>query len=196
MLQESCFTLPGPGKQTGVADPPVTASTGPNQLLPDEPDAHGEDQMMQAADQPSPELVGHHNNIQTETQSSVAAFIQTSYKPAGKAILNTPARKIKTAMPDVPAIRRSGRLAEKAQKKGPMCAEKMAQEVLYKKLEGAAGEHDKEKQARERLIRMFDAPLPDEAIEAIEDLLKVINLEGNKSAAPKKGGRKAAICPA
>jgi hypothetical protein len=113
----------------------------------------------------------------------VVAFIQASYRSAEQAILKTPARKNKIAKPDAPTIRRSGKLAEKAQRKGPMCAEKMAQEVLCKKLEGAAKEQGKEKQARDRLIRLFD-----NAMEAIEDLLKVINMDGKKFAAPKRKG--------
>jgi hypothetical protein len=77
-----------------------------------------------------------------------------------------------------------------------MCAEKMAQEVLCKKLEGAIGQPDKEKKARDRLIQLFDAPLPDDAMEAIEDLLKIINLDGKKVVVPKKGGNKVAITSA
>jgi hypothetical protein len=61
-----------------------------------------------------------------------------------------------------------------------MCTEKMAQEVLCKKLDGVIEQPDKEKLARDRLIQLFDAPLPEDAMEAIEDLLKVINLDGKR----------------
>jgi hypothetical protein len=65
-------------------------------------------------------------------------------------------------------------------RKGPMCTEKMAQEVLCKKLDGVIEQPDKEKLARDRLIQLFDAPLPEDAMEAIEDLLKVIILDGKR----------------
>jgi hypothetical protein len=40
-------------------------------------------------------------------------------------------------------------------------------------------------------MKFFDAPLPQEAMEAIEDLLKVISLEGKQGAPPAKAGKKA-----
>jgi hypothetical protein len=42
-------------------------------------------------------------------------------------------------------------------------------------------------QAREHLTKLFDAPIPKEAMEAIEELLKIISLD-NKSGA--HSGRK------
>jgi hypothetical protein len=39
-------------------------------------------------------------------------------------------------------------------------------------------------------MKFFDAPLPQEMMEAIEDLLKVISLEGKHSAMPAKVGKK------
>jgi hypothetical protein len=115
-------------------------------------------------------------------------------KPAEQAILKTPVRKGKPCKPaDAPASRRSDRLAEKALKKGSMCAEKMAQEVFCKKLEGAVEHPDKEKQDQDQLIKLFDALLPEDAIEAIEDLLKVISLEGEKEPALKKGDKRVVI---
>jgi hypothetical protein len=55
---------------------------------------------------------------------------------------------------------------------------------------------DKGEQARDRLIKLFDAPLPDEAVEAIEDLLKVINLDGRSVGTAKKTVKKAVVAPA
>jgi hypothetical protein len=49
---------------------------------------------------------------------------------------------------------------------------------------------------RERLCKLFDAPLPDDAVEVIEDLLKVINLQGAIDGDAKKAGRKATVAPA
>jgi hypothetical protein len=69
----------------------------------------------------------------------------------------------------------------------------MAQEVLCKKLGESTGEQEKEKQARDHMIKLFDGPLPDDAMEDIEDLLKVIRLEGKKPTITKNGGKKAAI---
>jgi hypothetical protein len=37
--------------------------------------------------------------------------------------------------------------------------------------------------------KLFDPSLPDDAIEAIEDLLKVINLDGKSGGAVKKAGK-------
>jgi hypothetical protein len=42
----------------------------------------------------------------------------------------------------------------------------MAQEVLCKKLDGSLDQPDKVESARERLTKLFDAPLPDDAMEA------------------------------
>jgi hypothetical protein len=39
-------------------------------------------------------------------------------------------------------------------------------------------------------VKLFDAPLPEEAI---EELLKVANLEDRQRGAAKKGGKKAAV---
>jgi hypothetical protein len=68
---------------------------------------------------------------QPEAQDLVAAFIKASTKPAEQAILMTPARKSKAATPAIaPSIRRSGRLVDKAHKKGPMCAKNGTRSAL------------------------------------------------------------------
>jgi hypothetical protein len=40
-------------------------------------------------------------------------------------------------------------------------------------------------------VKLFDAPLPQDVMEAIEDLLQVINLEGKAGTTPTKTGKKA-----
>jgi hypothetical protein len=79
---------------------------------------------------------------------------------------------------NAPSGKHSGRLAAKVLKKGNKSTEEMAQEVMCKKLEAGTGWADKGEMARDRLLKLFDTSLPGEAIEAIENLLKVINLEG------------------
>jgi hypothetical protein len=57
------------------------------------------------------------------------------------------------------------------------------QDILRKKIDGIHGIPDEEGQARARLVKLFDAPLLEDSIEAIEDLLKVEKL-GDKPSAP------------
>jgi hypothetical protein len=45
----------------------------------------------------------------------------------------------------------------------------MAQEIPCKKMDVGLVQAEKGGQARDRFLRLFDASLPDEAIEAIED---------------------------
>jgi hypothetical protein len=113
------------------------------------------------------------------------AFIQEFARPTEMAILKNPAKKSKAPKPQE-ATRRSRRLAEKAQKRSHRKAEAMAQEVLCKKLVGELNLPGKEDKAHSRLIKLFDAHLPEEAIEAIEELLKVISLENKRGGAAKE----------
>jgi hypothetical protein len=50
--------------------------------------------------------------------------------------------------------------------------------------------------AREQLCKLFDAPLPDDAVEAIEDLLKVTHLQGVADGKSKKYRKKATVVSA
>jgi hypothetical protein len=45
-------------------------------------------------------------------------------------------------------------------------------------------------------VKLFGAPLPEDAIKEIEDLLKVVKLDDKPSAPVKKGKKKAAVVPA
>jgi hypothetical protein len=67
----------------------------------------------------------------------------------------------------------------------------MAQEILCRKLEGAPEQTNKDDPARDRLTKLFDAPIPQEAMEAIEDLIKAISLDNRKNAQSAKAGKKA-----
>jgi hypothetical protein len=93
------------------------------------------------------------------------------------------------------ATRRSGRIAEKTQKAGRKNAEEMAQDLLHKKVDGISSAPDKEEQARSSLLKLFDAPLPEDAMEAIEELLKVTKLDDIQTTAVNKGKKKA-VAPA
>jgi hypothetical protein len=89
--------------------------------------------------------------------------------------------------------RRSNRLASKTMKRDHKTAEEMAQELLCKKLDPngpAPGKDESTEAARARLSKPFDATIPKKAMEAIEDLLKVLNLEGKIKAKP---GKKSAL---
>jgi hypothetical protein len=68
----------------------------------------------------------------------------------------------------------------------------LAQEILCRKLEGASDQPRKNDPVRDCLTKLFNAPIPQEAMEAIEDLIKVISLDTRKSAQPAKVGKKAA----
>jgi hypothetical protein len=119
-------------------------------------------------------------------------FIRGISVLAPQPILRTPAKKIKGAKEtQASSVRRSGRLMSKALTKGGKTLEELAQELLCKKMEGVAGQQSKADCARERLVKFFDAPLPQEAMAAIEDLLQVINLEGKGGTTSTKAGKKA-----
>jgi hypothetical protein len=119
-------------------------------------------------------------------------FIRGISAPAPQSILWTPTKNTKVAKEmQAPSLRRSGRLMSKALTKGGKTLEELAQELLCKKLEGVAGQQSKADHARERLVKLFDAPLPQEAMAAIEDLLQVINLEGKAGTTSTKVGKKA-----
>jgi hypothetical protein len=122
------------------------------------------------------------------------AFIHDITRPAPAALMKTPVKKGTTFHPEgATVVWCSGRLAMKAQDKGSKNSEELAQEVLCKKLEGAADQPDKSSKARNRLIRLFDAPLPAEAMAAFEELLKVISLDGKKGSRAAKGVAKPAV---
>jgi hypothetical protein len=105
-------------------------------------------------------------------------------------VLKTPAKRNTTArVSEAPTVRRNGRLAEKTQAKGKKTAEELAQDLLCRKLEGS--QPDFTAQARDRLTKLFDAPIPQNAMEAIEELLKFISLEGKGGAPATKSGKKA-----
>jgi flavin-dependent dehydrogenase len=92
-------------------------------------------------------------------------------------------------MAEAPTARRSGRIAAKAVQRSNKSTEVLAQEVLCKKLDKNLIPADKSDKARERLLKLFDSTLPDDAIEAIEDLLKMIKLDGKLGGAVKKVGK-------
>jgi hypothetical protein len=141
--------------------------------------------------QMAPDVSEAQQASQSEDESSLAAFIQGIAKPVAAAILKTPAKNSKAPRPSkAPTARRSGRLAAKALKKGNRSAEEMAQEVLCKKLGAGLVQTDKGEHARNRLIKLFDAPLPDEVVEAIEDL------DGRSVGTPKKTMKKVVVAPA
>jgi hypothetical protein len=127
----------------------------------------------------------------TESDAELQLFIQQAFNPAPAPLLETLAKKAKvTKNAEVPTIRRSGRLAQKAQTNGRKTVEELVQDILCKKLEGCRSSPTI--QARDRLTKLFEGPIPQEAMEAIEDLLKVINLETKTAAATApKAARKA-----
>jgi hypothetical protein len=93
----------------------------------------------------------------------LVSFIQETSKLTEPAILKTLAMKGKPIkLADAPATRHRGRLPKNASREGPMCVEKMVQEVLSKKLGDANKQPDKEKQARDQLIQLFDALVPED----------------------------------
>jgi hypothetical protein len=72
----------------------------------------------------------------------------------------------------------------------------MAQEVLCKKLAGELNLPDKADKAHSSSTKLFDAPHPEEAIEAIEELLKVTSMENKCSEVAKEAGKGAAMAQA
>jgi hypothetical protein len=112
----------------------------------------------------------------------LAHFMLQIVRPTPKPILKTPAKKISNAQDMAPpAVRGSGRLAIKAHTKGKKTSEELAQDILRKKLDGTTGETNQNDKARAQLSCLFNASLPEESVEAIEELLNVISLGGKKA---------------
>jgi hypothetical protein len=121
---------------------------------------------------------------------ALQSFLQEVTRPAPVPILKTSAKKsITPKAAEAPSVRRSGRLSAKAQTRGRKTTEELAQEIFCIKLEG--GQPNKNEQARDRLTKLFDAPIPQGAMEAIEDLLKIISLDSKAGAPSAKTGRTA-----
>jgi hypothetical protein len=130
--------------------------------------------------------------VTAEPEEALQSFIKETAVPATRPILQTPAKNTTAAKgADEPFVRRSGRLAAKTQNRGRKSSEELAQEILCEKLEGVPGQQGKVDKARERLMKFFDTPLPQDTMEAIEDLVKVISLEGKPGSTPAKAGKKA-----
>jgi hypothetical protein len=110
-------------------------------------------------------------------------FIHEVMEQPTMTILPTPRKNVKQARAST-AVRRSSRLASKSVKKGSKMAEEMAQDLMCKKLDpfGATiGGQDATEVERTHLCKLFEATIPQEAMEAIEDLLTAMNLgEKNK----------------
>jgi hypothetical protein len=125
------------------------------------------------------------------TDKNLQVFLQEVSKLAPVAKLKTPTKKAPTRQAnEAPTVRRSGRLAVKSKSKGRKTAEELAQEILCNKLEGLPDPKCSKDQARDHLSKLLDAPILQEAMDAIEDLLKVIKLDNKKGALPTKAGNK------
>jgi hypothetical protein len=115
--------------------------------------------------------------------SQLSDFIHEVMAQPATTILLTPRKNVKQARAST-AVRCSSRLASKSAKKGSKTAEVMAQDLLRKKLDpfgAATGGQDATEAARTCLCKLFEAAIPQEAMEAIEDLLSAMNLgEKNK----------------
>jgi hypothetical protein len=164
-----------------TTDPPLQAllQTDSDRLPP----ACG--QLLSAATPETDQAVAH-------DLGKAQRFIKEMVTLASKPILRTLVKKPPVAQgPGEQSDRRSGRLAAKMQSRGRKSSREMAQELLCKKLEGVPGQQGIEDQARNRLMKLFDNPLPKEVMEAIKDLLKVISLEDKRGLASGKVGKKA-----
>jgi hypothetical protein len=110
---------------------------------------------------------------------------------APNSILKTSAKKVQTRKEEEPqAVRHSGRFAVKSKSTGRKSAEELAQETLCSKLGGLYDPNCSKDQARDQIMKLSDAPIPQEAMEAIEDLLKVIKLDNKKSELSSKAGKR------
>uniref|UniRef100_A0A0A8Y019 Uncharacterized protein n=1 Tax=Arundo donax TaxID=35708 RepID=A0A0A8Y019_ARUDO len=100
--------------------------------------------------------------------------------------MRTP-RKKATVMPideTEEKVRRSGRLAAKAKEKGNKKTEELAQEVLAKKM-GVLEENKKlDIEAKKRYLKMYEGPLPTQAMAVVNDLVKTVKI--GKGKGPKK----------
>jgi hypothetical protein len=93
-------------------------------------------------------------------------------------ILPTPTKNVKQAWASI-VVRRSSWLASKSEKKCHKMAEEMAQDLLCKKLDPygtSTSGQDAIATAHTHLCKLFEAAIPQEAMEAIEYLLTAMNL--------------------
>jgi hypothetical protein len=128
-----------------------------------------------------------------DADKNLQPFLQEMSNLAPNSILKTPAKKVQTRKEEEPpAVRRSGRLAATSKSKGRKSVEEIAQEILRSKLGGPHDPNCSKDQARDQIMKLSDAPIPQEAMEAIEDLLKVIKLDNKKSELSSKAGKKMA----
>lgn len=122
--------------------------------------------------------------------------------PARTSILSTPAASLSANTQDEEeekTIRQSGRIASIQKTQGKKKTERMAQEILAKKLRILTESTDKKEEARNRIMNLFEGPVPAQAMQAMEDLLQAMNIDGKQNIegkqatkpASKGGARKA-----
>ncbi|TVU49703.1 hypothetical protein EJB05_01029, partial [Eragrostis curvula] len=135
------------------------------------------------------ELAPVEEGIKDQLKDFISAVTETTAPP----ILNTPVKKkgpVSAAQDG--ATRRSGRLAEKMKKKGAKTTTELAQDLMLQKMGSSMSQADMKEDARAKLINIFGGPLTEEKMEAIEDLLMAMKLDGKK---PKKGANKKKVAP-
>lgn len=130
------------------------------------------------------------------TQEDITQFLSACTTEVRRPVLHTPAPKVTQQQQGEEqdnTLRRSGRIATKQKINGKKKPEQLAQDVLAKKLGLSDEALEKENEARNRIMNLFENPLPQEAIQAMEDLLQAMNIDKNRSTtkvAVKAGPRK------
>lgn len=110
--------------------------------------------------------------------------------PAPKPVLQTPAYKL--AGPGTVGeeasntTRRSGRLATKQKIAGKKKPEQMAQDVLAKKLGVLEDVADRDKETKNRFMKLFEGPLSQDVMQAMEDFLMAMNIDRQVGKTPAK----------
>lgn len=130
------------------------------------------------------------SNQQQQQQSSEINILQMMTKTVPPPVMATPimrkkpTKELNEQTEEEAALRRSGRLAVKQTQSGHKTSQELAQEVLAKKLGVLESNKDLNEEVKNKLIKLFEEPLPKEAMEAMEDLLKAMNIGAGP---PKKG---------
>lgn len=127
---------------------------------------------------------------QQDSVPSAPSILQTMLKSIPPPVMPTPITRKKSIKEpkkqteeEATSLRRSGRLAVKQIQSGHKTSEELAQEVLAKKLGLVEPIKEAEKEIKSKLSKLFEEPLPKDAMQAMEDLLKAMNIEAGP---PKK----------
>ncbi|TVU34994.1 hypothetical protein EJB05_16856, partial [Eragrostis curvula] len=122
---------------------------------------------------------------------SFEGFVKKITKPTQPPVLNTQPKKkrgLAAERANEKNVRRSGRIASKRKATGDKHSEELAEEVLAKRLGNLSPKKNLTEEARNKLTRLFNGPISQEVMDAIEDLLTAMCIDTKKNVKTNKKG--------